>query len=561
MAKVQLFYKGFDSFECFKQILNSLNEKKSKSELSLQEQHLEIILNFFHNDNFNPIPNLQKLSNIIFSTATSEDNWPINSTYGLIQYHMCIFYYYFRNFQECLKILDNLWKRIRIYDNILQLCISLLTIEICIASQTEDNLQAAKELIETKFLNRKDDLCSFLKGKGFSESLINSILTRINISNQRITALQSTLHHATETLECIIKNPIDSSSHSNSDYDLVYNVLPLMNAALSLNSVNKYESFLNIFPQNQNQTHFVISNGRGIYELMNKRYSTALLHFSKALNSRRDQNLNHPYEQIIYNVGLSLLMKRKPRKAFKYLYSLIPVMSNTPYLWLRLAECCVMYFKNRVQKLRRNQLSPVIFKKFSTPTRSNTILPTSDAKLFSRFPKETNPKTSFPGENNMTLEFAEKCASKAFVLSENNQQLHFNALLLHLYIFLELGDINRAVELSNANQWLPNDTFYQIYSSHAYYLKGDSKIAGEKVSKLVLTSSFNSLPKENLLMIYQTAARVNQSNQDVTKYLNKASEQDSRSPDVVLTKVAFELQNRRNNNEALNLLNSYGEKE
>lgn len=606
---LQSFYEGN-----YGKLIHHFQEKSTQKSLSPQDQHMQLITKYLYN-NINPISGLQELSQQILTSSTCADGWPISSSYGLIQYHSCIFHYYCCNFSECLRILDQIWHNIDLYDYFFKICVSILTIEICIITNSRKNLEKVKECLEnfpedrtnvrdetqrsrednarTRKSNLKiaklkeaplrneDEIIKiddeviqpklgriklYFKQKGLNESTCNSLIERIQFASLRLSISQSVYRNSNNTT-------LEIFNHSKPPFT-IYQLLPLFSATLSLGHMDNFSNLITQF----NSQHFAIYNASAVLELHAKHYSNALLYFSKAFNCRSNQNLDHPYEQVAYGIGLSLLLKNKPRKAFKYLYGLIPVMHDFPYLWLRLSEACIMHFKNHVKKLRvLHQYSPSIARKLSTPKRSYIILPISDYQLFLRYPPEImEDKHHFDGELNLTLEFADICASKAIELCNQSQTtLKARAFLLRSYIALELGDGEKAIDFSKKSQdFIVSQAsqlsqtgseallsqLYTIYSCQGHLLIGDYSAVSGPISKLMFDLSFNSKSntEDNILMGYLTAARVYQMKPD-TKTLQQIEKLSmgrlSHKPIVILAKVALKLQDGKTH-EALELLNN-----
>jgi CCR4-NOT transcription complex subunit 10 len=309
------------------------------------------------------------------------------------------------------------------------------------------------------------------------------------------------------------------------------------------------------------QNHYVIRVHHGLSELLQKRYSSALLAFSKALNSRKRCEIIHPFHQIVYGVGLSLLLKQQPKEGFRYLYAIIPCCSRFANLWLRLAECCVLYFRQRVVKLRKQyQLTGVIARKLTTSTRTYTVLPMSDSRLFAKWAEIDEIGAM------MTLEFAEKCARMAVELCGKNQLLEQKSVLLCQYICLEMGDWQRANELSQKLLGSSAEPFTRflarVYASQACFGMKDYVNACAVLKPNLIEVQFNRTPEYGI-MLYQTAWRTHQASQEVDKspiYMGKALEVDPSCREVVLTKVAADLQNKKMGN-ALVILHGFKDKE
>jgi hypothetical protein len=169
----------------------------------------------------------------------------------------------------------------------------------------------------------------------------------------------------------------------------------------------------------------------------------------------------------------------------------------------------------------------------------------SDSRLFARWP-ETDDIGAM-----MTLEFAEKCARIAVELAGKNQGLEQKSVLLCQYICLELGDWHRANELSQrllAPSAEPLTRFLaRVYASQACFGMRDYGNACALLKPNLIEVQFNKTP-EYAIMLYQTAWRTHQASPEDDKspiYMGKAIETDPNCREVVLTKVATDLQNKK----------------
>lgn len=112
--------------------------------------------------------------------------------------------------------------------------------------------------------------------------------------------------------------------------------------------------------------------------------------------------------EILYNLGLALLHLGRPKDAFNCL--LIPLQrhQNNPRLWLRLAEACIMLYK---EKLDRTEAKSIIHKIIGSGIYTKVILSPA-------------PKKSVPKEHQSfvvpspTIEFAALCLRNAVALVE-----------------------------------------------------------------------------------------------------------------------------------------------
>ena len=301
---------------------------------------------------------------------------------------------------------------------------------------------------------------------------------------------------------------------------------------------------------------YAVYNNRGIFELLKGRYSSALLHFSKALNARHNNELVYPFHRVAYNMGLSLLFKGKPKRAFKYLHSIIPLMKDSPFLWLRLAECIVMYYKQRIAKLRRKtQLSPVVAQKLCTARQTFYVLPATDVKVFETDTKKTP---------DMTLSFAANCAKNCIALCKPNQtDVKDRAQMVCSFICLELGDGKNANEMGKSvSQGLSFEHQFlaKIYAAQGVMMNGYYEEASKVLSRLLVESSFSQEKEQNTLNNL-TLARVFMKIGETKKaesQLSRAAEPDPRRPEVVLTNVWVDIQ-RKHTTQAIQEIKEYSE--
>lgn len=538
MNHQQLFYRG--NYEKLQNDLLAIQDP------SVQETHNLAICRYLISGD-SPLPELQKIIDSIKSETIAQSSWPTHPSYALLMYHVCLYYFRSSNYQNCIKNLNNIWANIDKVDKVIGLCVSLLTIELAIRTGKNENIEKAFSFLQTNFAN-PEAIPTILASKNIDGQIAKEIAQNVQFAKLRYDVSQLVNkpmdEEARSQLESIVYKAEITADAKNRPSMCVAQVLPLSCAALRLPDQMKFQTVLET---SDDPSNFAILNNRGIYELLQKRYSSALLHFTKSLNSRPNNELIYPYHQVAYNLGISLLMKHQPQSAFQFLYPIIPLMSRSPYLWLRLAECIVMYYKERVQELRRKtQLNSVIAKKLHAEGRTFYILPLPDAKLFAQ-DKE--------GHKNMTLDFAEKCTRNSITLCGENPQLNSvrrAAELLCSFIALELGDGKRAADMGKtvtSDHTVDNQQKFlaKIYSAQGHLMVGETEDASRILSRLLIE---NDLKKEKNQQIWHalTFARVGMATNDtkrVETQLQKVSDPDQKRPEWVLTNIAFELQRRR----------------
>lgn len=66
--------------------------------------------------------------------------------------------------------------------------------------------------------------------------------------------------------------------------------------------------------------------------------------------------MNRHYE-LLYNMGVTFLYSKQPVAAFECLSKVAPVFNQNARLWLRMAECCIMYASNTSKTSKSNESS------------------------------------------------------------------------------------------------------------------------------------------------------------------------------------------------------------
>lgn len=537
-SNASLFYEGK---------YDSLLSIYSKLETKTSQDLLNCAIAGFLSDGRSPMPELEKAEKMMFSEATKKDDWPLHRSWAVLQYNKALFLLATGDYTAAGKVLDFLWANRRFIANTTLVFVALLMLELAVRVQNPKRAQEASEFLK-----------DIPKDGSFTESLsipnkevVRRVAEMIQLSKLRSNVVVETANN-NEIAHAFFREVVTTWERSNSDSKnpqktlSLPQLLPFACAALYLQDHSKMETLLRLAPD---QNHCVVLNNRGVLDIIQKRYSSALLLFSKALGTRSKDEIVYPYHRVLYNIGFCLLSKEKPKKAFRYFYSIVPFLSDFPYLWMRLAECCAMYFKKRVAKLRRRyQLTGVIARRLSTASKTYTILPMSDSRLFARYRKTDGISSK------LTLEFGEKCARNAMRLcSESQANLKQSAMLLCQYISLELGDWKRAQMLSKSPPGATPDAATRIlsmcYTSQAFYMMKDFTNADSTLKKHIFDQiGFCNSNPEYATMIYQTTSRVAEAKKEKDKYiksLNKCPSEEKNCREVVLLQVAFELQNKR----------------
>ncbi|KAH0790245.1 CCR4-NOT transcription complex subunit 10 [Histomonas meleagridis] len=528
----------------------------------MQERH-NLATTKFLKSGENPLPLLESFVQQIRSESSSE--WSTHPSFNLLLYHIALINFSIGNIKECVSVLDELLAHTDTIDVVIMTCICLLGIELSIRHGEDKFLPKAESFLQANFPT-PESIREQIFPKISDENFLSRITEDIQFHQLRLQVSKSSklpIEESKPIFERIVESSNISQDSKNRVTLPLKQVIPIANAALLIGD----QRYVPILESTTDQFHPALLNNRGVHELLQKRFSSAMLYFSKALNSRTTSELTHPYQQIAYNVGLSLLMKGNPKKAFRFLHATISTMPEFPYLWLRLAECCVMYYKKRVSKLRKEkQYNPVISKRMSTGTRTFIVLPQTDYRLFESYPIDIP---------DLNLGFAEKCTRNAIALCNDNSKLENvkrSAELLNAFISLELGDGRRAAEMGKAvytsiNVDQQKQFLAKMYAAQGLAMIGDSTEARAILARLPIESNIQKEKEESAIYtvtfshVYMASHDIKKAQEQLINFQKKAveAEEFNNRPEVVLTKVALELRSNRTQ-QAIATLNSFNMK-
>lgn len=409
----------------YKRLIDDLRSIQNKSS---QEVHNLVISEYLY-EGKSPLTELENLIKQI--KPESNDSWQQVLSYPLVLYHYALYLFKVLRYEDCKIQLDILWENKDNLDNLLLLCISFLSIEYALITDDNDYLQSTRKFLTERFENF--DLDALFKERNVSDA------TQVKLRNcLEYYELKIDICSMVKKKDCDCSKYLAESKLTDLSVPeiLLYSYL-----AYYKNNKVAYKLILNDIKFN-NSDSFEIINNRGIFEFFQHKYSSALLLFSRAVNSRHNHEMIYPFHKIIYNTAVSHLLNQyspKPKDAFKLFYSILPLMSKSPFIWLRLAECIIAYYKHKIDKVRRKtQLSSILHDAFRTETQSYYILPASDIVL------------CFHGKNSvkeMTLQFAGYCASQCVDLCGNNKEhaaVRCKAELISAYIAMNMNCMNKA---------------------------------------------------------------------------------------------------------------------
>jgi CCR4-NOT transcription complex subunit 10 len=193
-----------------------------------------------------------------------------------------------------------------------------------------------------------DNLSLFLKSRKVKKPLKTELMQTIACIPIRRTIYDALVIHSAESpaaLRALLDTfDVTPDIHHRPVLPLQQTLL-LAQAALFIDDRKKFRDLLEAA---DDSSHFAIVNNKGLCELLQNRSASALLHFSQALAASHFQSVIYPLHKVVYNTALALLFQGSPKKAFLGFHSIIPLMPKSAFLWLRLAECCVSYYKQRI---------------------------------------------------------------------------------------------------------------------------------------------------------------------------------------------------------------------
>jgi hypothetical protein len=120
---------------------------------------------------------------------------------------------------------------------------------------------------------------------------------------------------------------------------------------------------------------------------------------------------NNSHNEILYNMGISLLFGKQPIAAFKCLYKVADVFNQNARLWLRLAECCIMCHQHSL--VQNNSASTNNSSSTNADENEPTWQQTSKMNTSHQQQIPSNLTTSF-NEKIFKLSEKVKCVNKSF---------------------------------------------------------------------------------------------------------------------------------------------------
>jgi len=468
----------------------------------LYVQHNRALMRFFA-DSVDITEELLRIHRNIKEKCGKGSKNPIHPSWNLVSYHLALWFFQRCQIDKTLSILDDLWNGLSDIEEFLQLLICLLSIEVF---SYQPNLcrsygfyQLACNFVTSK-VKGNDYYINLAKKRLQNYPFLNQVIERILNAHVRLHfayLVSSVDDNAKETIasdfqKSFVVSELKSKGLSETKAGVILSVLIY---------VQENERFKTVLDMVSDHTSTFYMNNNGVFNFIKQKYCSALFEFSKITESKDVFCVFHPYQQTLYNIGISLLFKKRPKKAFIVLSKLSSVMPKHAYIWLRMAECCVMFYNQKVTKLRKQY--PLKF--YSTATRSIAVLPISDYKNFCQH--YGKKQLNLPS---LSLEYAEVCVRKAIEnATEKQNNVKTSATYIGSYICLELGKWDAAsVYAKNVWSEKSNDRNWRfatrLYSAQASMMMRQSP--SENLNSLLFESQNQS--KNNLSMMYtSTVAR------------------------------------------------------
>lgn len=524
-----------------------LNDIYSRKSIKLKSDfHNQELIRYIY-CNHSPFPGFKKL----YDEFQENEKWSEESTYPILLYNFSLLYFKIRKFELSIKLIYELWEnedKIRGNKNKrVIIMMSVLTLELSMIFYGKISLELTEKCLNILSAYEKQNVacCPEIL------DCISNIRARIN-SCRVIGDTSKTPEQKSTELEDIVQGIYQTDKLVGSITGKKI-ILPVY-SALSLTWMVSFDlskhgfhfcidktRYISILSNCSDPNNFAILNNKGIYELYNARYLSASLHFTKALHILEYKHNRSMRKKIIYNLALSHLMKKKSHKAFKYFYSLTDSFSTSPYIWLRLAECVIMYYKQRVNKLRKRlQYCDIIAELYRTENMNVYILPLTDLKLFNMYIKDTK---------DLNLSFGVRCAKNALNLIHKDMdaysEIYSQTISVLAYLYLELGDGHSASELK-LNE-IKNDFLYKIYNAHCKVLS---------IKRVKLEIVFTKGEKEEEINAYTIAKAFLSYKLKGQEAFQQNLPNDAKSPSITLTNICFHIKCRRKAS-AIDILKKY----
>lgn len=174
-----------------------------------------------------------------------------------------------------------------------------------------------------------------------------------------------------------------------------------------------------------------IANNMGLIHFSVKHYALAVRFFQQALvfdqkaieSVKKEHGNQFPLhclgstkrQDILYNLGISLLYLQRPKDAFDCLLVPLNIYHKNPKLWLRLAEACIMVHKQHLKDQEAQDKNLVTAVIGSGIHRKFIITPTPQ--------KYVNDEPGSSAIPNPNIEFASLCLRNALTLINYYSQL------------------------------------------------------------------------------------------------------------------------------------------
>uniref|UniRef100_A0A1B0DC78 CCR4-NOT transcription complex subunit 10 n=1 Tax=Phlebotomus papatasi TaxID=29031 RepID=A0A1B0DC78_PHLPP len=358
--------------------LNSLNKLEASIGSSPKISHNKAVVEYYLND-------LQKHDQFRKSLQQLTGSTDFPAGFEIKDVKMCAAYYnqalllhHFRQPQQALKIMTAVLNVLNhanhLDENFIQRAY-LLTLTMLLDTNQPRKAKALLEQLENRLgitreaiINDDDEVVAAVaateeisltpkdKDKNLDDfrEMLKLCTIRVNLANGKSTLLPSE----------------DTSEFSIAKGHQYYLGNDFQMAARELSKKFTNESFtLAVNGEDQNT---IIANNMGLIHFAVRHYAMAhALNFDKNANEEVAQKFSKglplhavggsKQTQILYNLGVALLHLQRPKEAFECLIVPLNYHHNNPRLWLRIAEACIMLYRQDIkQNENKNLVSSVV---------------------------------------------------------------------------------------------------------------------------------------------------------------------------------------------------------
>ncbi|RUS91989.1 hypothetical protein EGW08_000202 [Elysia chlorotica] len=298
--------------------------------------------------NIHTVFNMARISPDLSEKSNLDD-----SDYAVVYYNKAVVLYHEKQYRTALAILERLFKYIEPIDEALAQKVMLLLTELyLIVHQPYDALHMVSNV--EKFLSGKNQSSQDKdKNDSNSASSIEALRAKLTLYKVRCSLMSK-----------VIKNKKDYKSLQGNSQPVNY---AKANYEYLKGNLRKAAKILGN-PPNVHLSHstgeclaVMYANNQALINMCLQKPNIAICQVRDALQYNEkvskdtvpNDKVRPPLQlsyvsrhyQLLHNLGVLQLHARRPSPAFDCFYECVQVYHRNPRLWLRLAECCIMHFR------------------------------------------------------------------------------------------------------------------------------------------------------------------------------------------------------------------------